>query len=148
MDTAPLLGDSGAAESASLNFGAAEPLRYPAHPWRWLILFTFSLMGAIQGMVWVIPGCLAANFQHVYGLNEDMVQLLTNYGCIGFILVAWPSMWAIDRFGCRVPILVCVWLMLFSNLFRVLATFSPAGNFNFLSTLLLPVASPGAKGKG
>lgn len=121
MDTAPLLGDIGAAESASLNVGAAEPLSYPAHPWRWLILFTFSLMGAIQGMVWVIPGCLAANFQHVYGLDEGMVQLLTNYGCIGFILVAWPSMWAIDRFGCRVPILACVWLMLFSNLFRVLA---------------------------
>ena len=115
----------------------AEPLlppqKYAPSPLRWLVLFSFSLMGALQGMVWVIPGALAANFQAVYGMGQDTVQLLTNYGCIFFIVLAWPSMWALDRFGCRVPILVCIWVMLLCNLCRVIAP----NNSSLLSTLLI-----------
>lgn len=123
---------------------ASDSSPYVADARRWLVLFTFSLMGVLQGAVWVIPGSLSASFSHVYGMNEDTIQLVTNYGCIGFILVAWPSMWALDRFGCRVPVLACVWLMLFSNLFRTLANDATPLSLVFvhLSSALDALAGP------
>ena len=90
-------------------------------PYRWLVLFTFSLMAALQGMVWIVPGSLAPNFQEVYQLDQGTVQLLLNLGCILFVAAAWPSMWALDRLGCRAPILSCAWIMLLCNVSRTLA---------------------------
>ena len=102
--------------------GAAEGEPLAVSPGRWWVLATFTLMAAQQGMVWVIPGALAPNFQLVYGMGPDMVQFLLNYGCFLFILVSVPSALLLDRVGVRVPVLLCIALMLLCNLLRALAT--------------------------
>ena len=70
----PLLAPDEAAFAAAERGAARAPQKYAAHPLRWLVLFTFSLMGALQGAVWVIPGCLAANFAGVYRMDQDTVS--------------------------------------------------------------------------
>ena len=103
----PLLGGGGA--------GAAPS------PLRWLVLLTFSVVSAQQQIGWVWPGAIQPNLQAVYGLDEDTVQLLINYGSIFFIVFAVPSAWALDRLGCRAPVLACVALMLACSALRLLA---------------------------
>ena len=85
--------------------GGSHPVA--AAPLRWLVLFTFSLVSAQQQIAWVLPGALQPNFVQVFAVSEQTVQLLTNYGCFFFILFAIPAAWALDRLGCRLPVLAC-----------------------------------------
>ena len=126
MPTTDVASDGGAATTALLAKAVlidedAAPAAYRAAPLRWLVLFTFSLVSAQQQIGWVLPGAVQPNYLSVYGFGEDTIQLLSNYGCIFFIVVAIPSAWALDRLGCRLPTLACVALMLACSVLRCLA---------------------------
>lgn len=120
---------SAAEQGAALLQGAEDdgdaavglPAVQAPSPLRWLVLLTFSLVSAQQQIAWVLPGALQPNFVHVYGVSEQMIQLLTNYGCFFFILFAIPSAWALDRLGCRLPVLACAALMLACSALRYAA---------------------------
>ena len=118
---ASLLGAEAPADDGAAGAAAASPLR-------WLVLLTFSLVSAQQQMAWVLPGAVQPNFVAVYGVSEQTIQLLTNYGCFFFILFAIPSAWALDRLGCRLPVLACAGLMLACSALRYAARDSSVGS--------------------
>ena len=146
--------DAAAAAAADADADAALPLldrataaslhASPPSPLRWLVLLTFSLVSAQQQMGWVLPGAIQPNFVAVYGVDEDTIQLLENYGTIFFIVFALPSAWALDRLGCRVPVLACCALMLACSVLRVLARDSAPGSLALvhLAMILDAVVGP------
>ena len=79
----PLLADGDAAPF--------EPTR--ASPLRWLVLFTFSLVSAQQQMGWVLPGAVSPNFEAVYSMSPDTIQLISEWPAshlsfaVGFLLL-------------------------------------------------------------
>ena len=111
---------------------------------RWWILACYSLVAALQGMAWVVPGTLAPNYLLVYGMDQDIIQLLANYGCIGFILVAPLSMWALDKFGSRSPVILNVWIMAACNVCRCVAVDGSVFSIIMIhfSAILCAVAGP------
>ena len=117
---AGISGDA-ASEALLLAEVASAASAVAPSPMRWLVLLTFSIVSAQQQISWVIPGAVVPNFQAIYGFSLDTIQLLENYGTIFFIVFAVPSMWALDRLGCRAPVLACVALMLACNALRFAA---------------------------
>jgi hypothetical protein len=113
--------EDGGLEALLADHTEARPSAARAHAGRWLVLLTFSLVSAQQQIGWVLPGALAPNYTGVYGMGEDTIQLITNYGTFFFIAFAIPSAWALDRLGCRAPVLACVALMLACSALRFFA---------------------------
>ena len=114
-------------------------------PWnRWWVLCVYSIFAALQGMVWIIPGTFQDNFLNVYGMDGNAVQLVTNYGCFLFVVAAWPSMWALDRWGTRTPVLLGVGAMLVCNVLRMCARDSSLGSVALVhvSCILDALAGP------
>ena len=60
--------------------------------------------------------------QSVYGFSGNMVQLLLNYGPIGWFVTCLPFAWHLDRYGARFSVLVSLWLVMASQVLRCFAT--------------------------
>ena len=88
---------------------------------KWWILATYSLVAALQGGVWSLPGTLEPALINIYGISNDTVQLLLNYGAIFYMIVALPTMWLLDRFGIRRVTFIGTLLMFSSNVLRLFA---------------------------
>jgi MFS family permease len=113
MDSAALLGAEQGEE--------APPAYFSAYFTRWWVLSTFSVVAALQGATWSLPGLLASTEQQLYGIDGDTTQLLLNYGPIFYLIAAIPTAWVIDRLGIRVATLVGAILMVVSNGIRLFA---------------------------
>jgi FLVCR family MFS transporter len=140
----PLLENFSAKGGGELAGDVLQSPPRPISPGRWYVLSCYTLVAALQGMGWVIPGTLAPNYALVYGTTSDGIQLLENYGCIFFILFAPLSMWAIDKYGSRIPVIVSVWVMALCALGRCLAiNSSPWSQFLIQASAILDaIAGP------
>lgn len=111
---------------------------------QWWVLFVYTLVAALQGATWTLPGLLAGTEQAVYGISPDTTQLLLNYGPIFYLVAAAPSNYVIDRFGVRASTLIGALLMLASNGLRLFAsdTSAPSIACLHLSFILCAIAGP------
>ena len=122
---APLLdeaGSSGSAVASSAFASDATAAVVPPSPWRYWILATYSMLAAMQGLTWSVPGTLAPTFLDVYGMDQDTVQLLLNYGPIFYVLCMLPVMYALDRYGIRLATTSGLALVLVANVMRCFAS--------------------------
>ncbi len=90
-------------------------------PWRYYILGTYSMLAAMQGLTWSVPGTISPTYQAVYNMDQDTVQLLLNYGPIFYIVCMIPVMYLIDRYGIRSATLSGIALVLVSCVMRCFA---------------------------
>ena len=123
---------------------ASPPL--VSSPWRWWVLATYSLMAANQGLTWSVPGTLTPTYLAVYGMSQDTVQLLLNYGTIFFLAAMLPVMYMIDRFGIRLATMCGVALVLAANALRCFANDSGLTSVALVhvSFILNAIAGPAA----
>jgi MFS family permease len=113
------------------------------------VLCSYSLMAALQGGTWSVPGLLFSTYSDasgVYHLSGDAVNLLLNYGPIFFLLAAAPVFFSLDRHGIRPMTLLGSALVLLSNAVRCLANDSSAASIALLhaSYILNALAGPAA----
>lgn len=64
---------------------------------RWYILAVFSLLACLQGWAWTIPGSNSVSLKGIYGIDDNVIQLLLNYGPIFFIPMTLPFAWWLDQ---------------------------------------------------
>lgn len=115
---------------------------------RYWVLLVYFLYATLQCMTWALPGALQPQFESVYGMSQDTVQLCLNYGCYGNLLLMIPSMWALDRFGLRLPVLTCIAVCAASVVLRLFATDGSLASLVAIhaSCILSAVAGPLATG--
>jgi FLVCR family MFS transporter len=115
-------------------------------PWRYYILATYSLLAALQGLTWSVPGTLQPTFAAVYGMDQDTVQLLLNYGPIFYIVAMLPVAWSIDRQGIRAATVSGIALVVAANVMRCFANDGSLLSLALvhLSFILNAVAGPAA----
>lgn len=132
------------APSAELTEESGNLTVYTA---RWWILLIFSVFSMMQGWLWgdfgasgapvlrnerrrgvqrCAPnppaGPISTDFEAVYGLDDDDVQLLLNYGAIFFVPFAVPFAWWMDRpGGLRVTVVTSLALVAAGAALRVAA---------------------------
>jgi MFS family permease len=105
-------------DRTALIVGSAAPKAYRG---RWWIALTYSVMACVQGAQWTIPGSIQPTMMVLYGLDGNTIQLLLNYGPIGWFVTCFFFSWHMDRHGCRFSVLAAIWLVFLSNLLRVFA---------------------------
>ena len=118
---------------------------YPVSPSRWWVLATASLLAANQSAMWALPGAVGTTFTTVYGMSGDATQLLMNYGCFLFFILAFPSAFALDRYGVTRPIQGAVLTLLLSSVLRCASPLSPtpwALACQHIAAILTAVAGP------
>ena len=98
----------------------------------------------MQGAVWCLPGALEPALENIYGINNDTVQLLLNYGALFYLASALPVMWALDRHGIRLVTGVGAVMLLLCNMMRLFATGSDKTSIMLLhlSYILNSIAGP------
>lgn len=104
-----------------VDAGGSSPEAFPLSRGRWWVLATYTLMAALQGMSWGVPGTLSPTFAAVYGFSPDLIALLLNYGPIMYLVGALPSMLVIDRFGVAAATWGGIALVVVANLVRLAA---------------------------
>ena len=57
----------------------------------------------------------------VYGISNNQIQLLLNYGPLGWFVVCLPLSWLMDRHGSRAPVMISIWLVFASSVVRIFA---------------------------
>ena len=151
------IGGDAALEAALLTPGDAADSS--VSPWRWWILATYSMLAAMQGLTWSVPGTLEPTFLAVYGeqgagaptsgvagMTGDTVQLLLNYGPIFYLVAMLPVAWSIDRHGIRAATVSGIALVLVANVMRCFANDGSALSLALVhvSFVLNAVAGPAA----
>jgi len=66
---------------------------------RWYILVLFSLVNMMQIMIYNTWGPLATSAQIAFGWSLDEIALLTNWGCIMYVLSSFFFSWLMDVKG-------------------------------------------------
>jgi len=88
---------------------------------RWWIILVYSLFAMLQGGTWSIPGAIQPTLQQVYNIDGNTIQLLLNYGPFGWFVTCIPFSWYMDRYGCRLSIIISIWLVFLSQVLRCFA---------------------------
>jgi len=88
---------------------------------RYWIIAVYSLFAMIQGGTWSIPGAIQPTLQQVYNIDGNTIQLLLNYGPIGWFVTCIPFSWLMDRQGCRLSVIISIWLIFLSQVARCFA---------------------------
>jgi hypothetical protein len=125
------------------SFYATRPVAARYH-----VLFTYTLMSALQGMIWALPGALSNTYTSLYGLSGDTINLLLNYGPILYLVVLAPVSLHLDRHGIRGQTLLAVALVCVANALRLLANDASPASVALLhvSYILNASAGPAAMG--
>ncbi|XP_029461077.1 solute carrier family 49 member 4 isoform X1 [Rhinatrema bivittatum] len=89
---------------------AAPGARGRVYSRRWLVLFLFSLLGFLQGLMWNSWGPIQNSAKAAYGFSSVEIALLVLWGPIGF-LACFFFMWLMDKKGLRLTVLLTAFLM-------------------------------------
>lgn len=117
---------------------------------RYWVLLTYTLMAAMQGMTWAVPGSIGNTYSSpsVYNLDGNTIQLFLNYGPIFYVICAFPVMWHMDRYGIRGSVVSAIALVAASNIMRCFANDGSLRSLILLhlSFILNASAGPAAMG--
>lgn len=123
---------------------------YETHPVaaRYHVLLTYTLMSALQGMIWTLPGALTNTYESVYGLSGDTISLLLNYGPILYLVVLVPVSLHLDRHGIRGQTLLAIALVCVANALRLFANDASPASVALLHVSFILNASAGPAAMG
>lgn len=125
----------------------AAPTTFRRYRTRWYILLIYSLFTFYQCCMWALPGPISKSYQIVYGLSNDSVQLLVNYGPIAFLPTGLlVSMWLERKNGVRQATLCGIALVTVGCILRAVARSQQTWSIALihLSYLLNGLAGPAA----
>ncbi len=74
---------------------------YVEYPYRYIIVFLFSLPSFFNGMCWVVVSPISAKVASTYNLTDSMVTLVPMLYMIMYVFANFPSNWILDVKGIR-----------------------------------------------
>lgn len=81
-----------------------EEASFKVYGYRWVVLFTFMLVSAINQLLWITFAPITSNASRYYGVSELSIVLLSMCFMIVYIVVSIPASWVIDTYGIRVAV--------------------------------------------
>lgn len=116
-----LLGETNEKVSSSISTSSSTDSNIVLSRGRWWIVCVYSIFACTQGATWTIPGSIAPTLQSVYNIDGNAIQLLLNYGPIGWFVTCIPFSWYMDKYGCRISVIISIWLIFISQVLRLFA---------------------------
>jgi fucose permease len=74
-------------------------------PYRFVIVFLFSMLSFSNGIQWVFVSAVAQKFQDTYGLNKFETDLFSMIFMIVYPIVTFPSSYVIDNVSIRMGVI-------------------------------------------
>ncbi|MDT8717789.1 MFS transporter [Clostridium sp. 19966] len=81
-----------------------ETYKIKTYKYRWIILFIFMLMMAMQQLLWITFAAITSDTAAFYKISELDVGLLSMVFMVVYIFVSIPASWIIDTFGFRIGV--------------------------------------------
>ncbi len=81
-----------------------KELKLKVYPYRWLILFVFMLIMAVQQLLWITFASITSNAATYYHVTDLSIGLLSMIFMIIYIVVSIPASWLIDTWGFRIAV--------------------------------------------
>jgi hypothetical protein len=100
---------------------AAERGAYRMYGRRWWVLFVFCMLALVQSLVWISFSPITALTRRYYDISEAQVDLLLNWGTIGYLVVApFAAKWGSTPQGLRRLMLTAAWLVAAAVVLRLI----------------------------
>ncbi|XP_078347324.1 solute carrier family 49 member 4 homolog [Oculina patagonica] len=90
------------------SLGSVHQNKCKVYKRRWYILAVFSVVAALNNLIWNTWGPIQGTSQVVYGWDSTTITLLADWGPISFVVAVVPMCWLMDMKGLRVAVLVAV----------------------------------------
>lgn len=87
---------------------------------RWYILIIFSIVAALNNLIWNTWGPIQGTSQVVFGWDDTTITLLADWGPISFVVAVVPMCWLMDMKGLRIAVLTAVLLEVIGSGLRCL----------------------------
>ena len=88
------------------SLGSVHQNKCKVYKRRWYILTIFSIVAALNNLIWNTWGPIQGTSQVVFGWDNTTITLLADWGPISFIVAVVPMCWLMDMKGKRL-ILIC-----------------------------------------
>jgi MFS family permease len=82
----------------------AQQGKVQLYPYRWVILFVFMLMMAVQQLLWITFASITGSAASYYHVSDLSIGLLSMVFMFCYIVVSIPASWMIDTWGFRVAV--------------------------------------------
>lgn len=74
------------------------------YPYRWVILFVFMLVMAVQQLLWITFAPITSDAMKYYGVSNLSIGFLSMVFMIVYIILSIPASWFIDTYGFRAAV--------------------------------------------
>lgn len=81
-----------------------EKHEFIAYPYRWVILFIFMLIMAIQQLLWITFAAITSVATNFFQVSDLQIGILSMVFMIVYIVLSIPSSWLIDTYGFRIAV--------------------------------------------
>ena len=102
------------------NGDKGKPLKI--YPWRWVVLFVFSLNNAICNFIWLASSPIADVMKCYYNISDTILNFLPTTYLIVYPLFVFPAAWALDKYGIRMPTILSSAVMTIGSALRLAGT--------------------------
>lgn len=90
------------------SMGSVHQNKCKIYKRRWYILAVFSVVAALNNLIWNTWGPIQGTSQVVFGWDSTTITLLADWGPISFVVTVVPMCWLMDMKGLRVAVLAAV----------------------------------------
>jgi MFS family permease len=81
-----------------------EKDKIQVYPYRWVVLFAFMLLMAIQQLLWITFAPITSLAATYYKVSDLSIGMLSMVFMIVYIIVSIPASWLIDTYGFRIGV--------------------------------------------
>lgn len=81
------------------SMGSVHQNKCKIYKRRWYILAVFSVVAALNNLIWNTWGPIQGTSQVVFGWDSTTITLLADWGPISFVVTVIPMCWLMDMKG-------------------------------------------------
>ena len=86
------------------SLGSVHQNKCKIYKRRWYILTIFSIVAALNNLIWNTWGPIQGTSQVVFGWDNTTITLLADWGPISFVVAVVPMCWLMDMKGKLCPV--------------------------------------------
>ncbi|MHA1772834.1 MAG: MFS transporter [Candidatus Heimdallarchaeota archaeon] len=79
----------------------SQPPTYTRYKYRWVVLVIFMFVGAMTQVIWITFAGVTDESAAYYGVNNNMILLLSLVFMIAYVPMNFPACWLIDKLGLK-----------------------------------------------
>lgn len=117
-----------------------EKQKLKTYRFRWVILFAFMLVMAVQQLLWISFASITSDAAAYYKVSDMGIGMLSMVFMIVYIIISIPSSWLIDTYGFRIAVGLGAALTGIGGLFRGILAHDY--NMVLIFTIIIAIGQP------